>query len=84
MVEQFGLAMIPSWSSRSPGLTSLTTSGYARLHAPCRGVVDDGGAACRRLRRKIPRDVRAGAEQGDVHALERLARLANLDRPASD
>ena len=55
------------------------------LHAPRGRVVDHGGATRGRLRSEVARDVGAGAEQGDVDAVERIpGRLANLDGLPAD
>ena len=72
IVEQFGLAMMPSWPSRSSGLTWLHDQRDGRIHPPGTRVVDDRGAARRGLRGQLPGDVGAGREEGDVDAIEGL------------
>ncbi len=82
IVLQFGLAMMPSWASRSAGLTWLTTSGMPVLHPPGARVVDDGAAASRGVRRQVSRGSAAGGEEGEVDAVERFrGRLLDLDLP---
>ena len=54
---------------------------HVRVHSPRGRVVDHGRASSGRLRRECLRRVRAGAEQRDVDALERVRRrLPDLDR----
>ena len=62
IVEQFGLAMMPSWPSRSSGLTCADDERDRRVHAPRGRVVDDRRAArgglrarARGRRRRRPR-----------------------------
>ena len=85
IVEQLGLAMIPSCHARSSGLTCDTTSGTAGSMRQADRVVDDRRAALRRLGRERLRRVAAGAEQRDVDAFERLGRRElDLDLAAAD
>ena len=85
IVEQFGLAMIPSWPSRSSGLTCDTTSGIAgsirqadELSITVAPRATAAGASSR--------DTSAPAEkQRDVDAVERVRDgLADLERAPID
>ena len=85
IVEQFGLATIPGWPSRSSGLTCETTSGIVgsirhadELSMTVAPRATAAGASSRR-------DIGPGREERDVDAVERLGDgLADLERPAVD
>ena len=56
MVEQLGLATMPSWPSSASGLTSATTSGTSSFMRQKRGVVDHHGAGLGEPRRPLLAD----------------------------
>ena len=77
--------MMPSWPSRSSGLTWETTSGMVGLHPPRGRVVDDRGAMGDRRRGELGRDVGAGGEERDIDAFEGIGDgLGDLERPTLD
>ena len=82
IVEQFGLATMPSWSASVLVVHADHDERHARLHAPLRGVVDDDGAARGGLWREDLRGSAARREERDVDALEGFRR-GHLDGPAA-
>ena len=85
MVEQFGLAMIPGWPSRSAALTCETTSGMVGSIRQADELSMTVAPAGDRRGRKVVRDAGAGREERDVDAVECLGDgLSDLERPAVD
>ena len=64
--------MMPLWASSASGLTSATTSGISGSRRKARGVVDHDAAGGGEARRPRARGRRAGGEDRDVEALDRL------------
>ena len=82
MVEQLGLAMMPSCVGSILVVDAGHDQRHARLHAPLRGVVDHDRAARGGLRGEDLGGAAAGREDGDVDALEGVGR--GRPRPASE
>ena len=85
IVEQFGLATIPGWPSRSSGIDLRHDERDGRVHPPGRRVVDDRGAPCRprreRARARRPRRPRTARCRRPRRPRGRPPRSRGSDRP---